>query len=194
MADIVVVNKVDTADPDDVRRVIGNVRSVNPSATIVEAASPVSLEGGESLAGKRALVIDDGPTITHGGMPYGAGTVAARQAGVAELVDPRPFAVGSIVETFRKYPHIGAVLPAMGYGAEQLTELEETINATDCDVVITGTPMNLGRLIQVRHPVQHATYVLADHGHPTLAEALEPFIEANRKHLVVTTGMDDYAS
>jgi predicted GTPase len=194
MADIVVVNKVDTADPDDVRRVIDNVRAVNPSATIVEAASPVSLEGGESLVGKRALVIDDGPTITHGGMPYGAGTVAARQAGVAELVDPRPFAVGSIVETFRKYPHIGAVLPAMGYGKEQLRELEETINATDCDVVITGTPMNLGRLIEVRQPVQHATYVLADHGHPTLSEALEPFIEANQKHLVVTTGMDDYAS
>jgi predicted GTPase len=194
MADIVVVNKVDTADPDDARRVIDNVRAVNPSATIVQAASPVSLEGEESLAGKRALVIDDGPTITHGGMPYGAGTVAARQAGVAELVDPRPFAVGSIVETFRKYPHIGAVLPAMGYGAEQLTELEETINATDCDVVITGTPMNLGRLIEVRHPVLHARYALADHGHPTLAEALVPFVEANQKHLVVATEMDDYVS
>jgi predicted GTPase len=176
MADLVVVNKVDAADPRDVAQVIHNVHAVNPGTRILRAASPVTLEHGPSLVGKRVLVIDDGPTITHGGMPYGAGTVAARQAGATTLVDPRPFAVGSIAETFERYPAIGNVLPAMGYGADQLQELEETINATDCDVVVTGTPTDLTRLIDVRHPIRHATYVLADHGRPTLAEAMAPFI------------------
>jgi len=179
MADLVVVNKVDTADPRDVAQVIHNVHAVNPGTRILRAASPVTLEDGPTLVGKRVLVIDDGPTITHGGMPYGAGTVAARQAGATTLVDPRPFAVGSIADTFERYPAIGNVLPAMGYGADQLRELEETINATDCDVVVTGTPIDLGRLIDVRHPVRHATYVLADHGRPTLAEAMTPFIAAH---------------
>jgi predicted GTPase len=117
-------------------------------------------------------------------MPYGAGTVAARQAGATDLVDPRPFAVGSIAETFARYPAIGSVLPAMGYGEKQLAELEETINATDCDAVVTGTPINLARLIDIRHPVRHATYGLADHGHPTLAQALAPFVREHRKELI----------
>jgi predicted GTPase len=130
------------------------------------------------------LVVEDGPTITHGGMPYGAGTVAARQAGATDLVDPRPFAVGSIAGTFAKYPAIGSVLPAMGYGETQLAELEETINATDCDAVVTGTPINLARLIDIRHPVRHATYGLADHGHPTLAQALAPFVREHQKELI----------
>jgi predicted GTPase len=187
MADVVVVNKVDSAYPEDVGRVVESVRAVNPDALIVRTASPVSLESGVSLAGKRVLVVDDGPTITHGGMSYGAGAVAARQAGAATLVDPRPYAVGSIRETFAKFHHIGSVLPAMGYGEEQLRELEETINAAECDVVVTGTPMNLARLIDVEHPVLHATYALADHGHPTLAEALAPFVEAHRRPLLLST-------
>ena len=184
MADIVVVNKVDAADPRDVAKVIHDVHEVNPGVKIIRAASPVTLEEGPSLVGMRVLVIDDGPTITHGGMPYGAGTVAARQAGATHLVDPRPYAVGSIAATFERYPDIGNVLPAMGYGAEQLQELEYTINATDCDVVVTGTPIDLGRLIDIGCPVRHATYVLADHGRPTLAEAIAPFVEAHARHLV----------
>jgi predicted GTPase len=194
MADIVVVNKVDAAYPEDVGRVVENVHAVNPTARIVRAASPVSLEGGVSLVGQRVLVVEDGPTITHGGMVYGAGAVAARQAGATDLVDPRPYAVGSITETFAKFHQIGSVLPAMGYGAEQLRELEETINAAECDVVVAGTPMDLSRLIDVKHLVLHATYVLADHGHPTLADALAPFVEANQTHLLVPAGIDDYAS
>jgi predicted GTPase len=139
------------------------------------------------------LVIDDGPTITHGGMPYGAGTVAARQAGATVLVDPHPYAVGSIAETFEHFPAIGNVLPAMGYGAEQLRELEETINASDCDVVVTGTPIDLARLIEVRHPIRHATYVLADHGRPTLAEAIRPFVEIRTHDLVAVGPVEEYA-
>ena len=193
MADVVVVNKVDSADPRDVAKVAENVRAVNPDATIVRAASPVALEDGPSLVGKRVLVVEDGPTITHGEMPYGAGTVAALQEGAIALVDPRPFAVGSIADTFRKYPMIGQVLPAMGYGSEQLHELEATINAAECDVVVTGTPMNLSRLIDIRHPVRHATYALEDHGAPTLEDALTPFIERHQTHLLVGA-VDDYAS
>ena len=180
MADVVVVNKVETARPEDVETVIANVRSVNPGAVIVQAESPVTLDDGPSLEGKRVLVVEDGPTITHGEMPWGAGTVAARQAGAAELVDPRPYVVGSIADTFAKYPGIGPVLPAMGYGDEQLEELEATINAVECDLVVTGTPMDLGRLIDVRHPVRHARYALADHGSPTLADALAQFV---REHV-----------
>jgi len=184
MADVVVVNKVDSAEAAAVEEVVRNVRAVNPDAKIVLAESPVTLEDGPSLEGKRVLVVEDGPTITHGGMPYGAGTVAARAAGAAELVDPRPFAVGSIAATFEKFPEIGPVLPAMGYGDEQLAELAATIDAADCDVVVTGTPMNLGRVIDVRHPVRHVTYVLADHGEPTLADVLGPFVEAHRREAV----------
>ncbi|HEX5468730.1 MAG TPA: cyclic 2,3-diphosphoglycerate synthase [Gaiellaceae bacterium] len=184
MADVVVINKVDSADPRDVNAVSDAVHAVNPTALIVRAASPVTLEDGPSLAGKRVLVVEDGPTITHGEMPYGAGTVAAREAGAVVLVDPRPFAAGSIAQTFEKYPKIGHVLPAMGYGDEQLHELETTINAADCDVVVTGTPMDLGRLIDIKHPVRHATYVLDDLGEPTLADALEPFVERNRHQFV----------
>ena len=177
MADVVVVNKLDSADLDAVSRVVANVLTVNPRATIVKANSPVVLEPGPSLVGARVLVVDDGPTITHGGMPFGAGTVAARHAGAATFVDPRPYAVGSIRETFEQYPAIGAVLPAMGYSDEQLRELEATIDAVDCDVVVTGTPIDLGRLVKVRHPIRHATYELRETGEPTLAQVLEPLVE-----------------
>jgi predicted GTPase len=194
MADVVVVNKVDSAPAEAVSEVVANVLRVNPGARIVQAASPVTLEDGPPVAGGKVLVVEDGPTITHGGMPYGAGTVAAHHAGTTNLVDPRPYAVGSIAETFERYPAIGAVLPAMGYGDEQLAELEQTINATPCDVVVTGTPMDLTRLIEIHHPVRHATYGLADHGRPTLAEVLAPFVEQHGKHLVTVGAVPDYAS
>jgi predicted GTPase len=177
MADVVVINKVDArVDPAAVATVERNVHDVNPRATIVRAGSPVWLDDGPSLDGKRVLVVEDGPTITHGGMPYGAGTVAARAAG-AVAVDPRPFAVGSIAATFAKFPSIGTVLPAMGYGAEQLAELQATIDATECDAVVLGTPMDLGRLITTRHPMRTVRYVYADAGEPTLAGVVLPLAE-----------------
>jgi predicted GTPase len=177
MADVVVVNKVDTADVDDVERVLASVVEVNPTATIVRAASPVTLEPGPSLEGARVLVVEDGPTITHGGMPYGAGTVAAREAGAAP-VDPRPFAVGSIARTYELYPDIGPVLPAMGYGAEQVRELSETIRATDCDAVVIGTPIDLTRVLDIDQPTRRATYELAEQGSPQLADLLRPYLDA----------------
>jgi predicted GTPase len=173
MADVVVVNKVDSAGVDDVVQVLANIEAANPTAQIVRAASPVVLEPGPSLVGVRVLVVDDGPTLTHGGMPFGAGTVAARQEGALELVDPRPFAVGSIADVLTRYPEVDS-LPAMGYSPEQLHELEATINEATCDVVITGTPIDLRRLISSKHPVRHATYELREIGSPTLAEVLAP--------------------
>jgi predicted GTPase len=175
MADVVLVNKIDSAEPEQVDRVLADVAEVNASAVIVRGASPVSLEGGTELAGKSVLVVEDGPTITHGGMAFGAGTVAARASG-ASPVDPRPFAVGSIADTFARYPHIGAVLPAMGYSAEQQAELEATVNAVDCDAVIAGTPFDLKRVIDSRHPVLHAEYELRVLGEPSLEQVLEPVL------------------
>ena len=185
LADVVVVNKVDSAFAEDIATVVANVLAVNPEATIVQASSPVTLDPGPPLAAAKVLVVEDGPTITHGEMPYGAGTVAAHRAGTTNLVDPRPYAVGSIAETFSKYPAIGAVLPAMGYDEKQLAELEETINAAECDAVITGTPIDLARLIDIRHPVRHATYGLADHGRPTLADALAAFVAEHAREPVL---------
>ncbi|HEX2848931.1 MAG TPA: GTP-binding protein, partial [Acidimicrobiales bacterium] len=180
MADVVVVNKVDSADLAAVAEVVGNVERVNPRATIVRAASPVALEPGPSLVGARVLVVEDGPTLTHGGMPFGAGTVAARQAGAGALVDPRPFAVGSIRGVFDRYPAIGPVLPAMGYDDAQLADLEATIRATACDVVVTGTPVDLARLISPGHPVRRAQYDLQEIGTPTLDAVLAPVIAKAR--------------
>ena len=162
LADVVVVNKADRATGEAVAEVVANVRAVNRRAVVVQAASPVTLE--------------DGPTITHGGMPFGAGTVAARDAGAATLVDPRPYAAGSIARIFAAYPAIGPVLPAMGYSRDQLRDLEATIQATPCDVVVSGTPIDLARLIDARHPVRRATYELRDTGAPTLAEVLAPHL------------------
>jgi predicted GTPase len=173
LADVVVVNKVDSADIDAVGEVIANVEKVNPRAQIIRAASPVVLDDGPSIVGARVLVIDDGPTLTHGNMPFGAGTVAARQGGALELVDPRPFAVGSIKDVLERYPQVDS-LPAMGYSPDQLAELETTINAATCDVVITGTPIDLGRLIESRHPIRHARYELLEIGTPTLEQILAP--------------------
>ncbi len=172
MADVVIVNKVDSATGDQVRRVLEDISLANPDAAVIEAASPVSLAEGPSLAGKTVLVVEDGPSITHGGMSFGAGTVAARQAGVGSQIDPRPFAVGSIAETFRRFPHIGPVLPAMGYSHEQLRELEQTINATDCDAVIGGTPIDLARLIESDHPIRRASYEFQQLSGPPLMEVV----------------------
>ena len=173
LADVVLINKVDTAGSDAVARVREDVYAVNPDATIVEAASPIFVADPGAIRGKRVLVIEDGPTLTHGGMAYGAGVVAARRFGAAALVDPRPYAVGSIAETFEKYPHVVDLLPAMGYGDEQVAELEETINAVDCDLVLAATPIDLRRVIDVRHPVDRVRYELQVIGRPTLKEILE---------------------
>jgi predicted GTPase len=181
-ADVVVVNKVDSADPASVERVLADVGAINPGAVIVMANSPVTLEHGPSLVGAAVLVIEDGPTVTHGGMPFGAGLVVAQRGGAAALVDPRPYAVGSIAETYVRYPHIGSVLPAMGYSKEQLRELELTINSIDCDVVVSATPVDLTRLVDSRHPVRHATYELEEIGEPKLATVLAPIVAHAREN------------
>lgn len=181
MADVIVVNKTDSADRGAVDQVVANVRALNPRASLVTAASPVTLEPGPSLAGRRVLVIEDGPTITHGGMPYGAGAVAARAEGVTDFVDPRPYAVGSIADTYARYPDIGKVLPAMGYGDTQLAELGRTVRAADCDAVVIGTPVDLGRLIDLGHPARRATYELTEIGTPTLVDVLAPHLEKWRR-------------
>ena len=172
-ADVVVLNKIDTANLDGIAQVRKNVRSVNPTATILEAASPIFVEDPAAIAGKQVLVVEDGPTLTHGEMAYGAGYVAAQRFGAAEIVDPRPYAVGSITATFEKYPTTGAVLPAMGYGDEQICDLEETINATPCDLVIIGTPIDLRRVVNIKHPTERVRYELQVIGRPTLADVLE---------------------
>jgi predicted GTPase len=188
LADVVVVNKVDSAAPEDVHRVLADVVSVNPRATVIRAESPVTLDPGPPLEGKRVLVVEDGPTLTHGGMAFGAGTVAARAAHAAELVDPRPWAVGSIAAAFARYPHVGAVLPATGYGDDQLEDLARTIDAVECDVVVTGTPFDLGRLIETRHPLRHARYELRELGRPTLHEVIAPLERLAHRELAVATG------
>ena len=187
MADVVVINKVDSAEAHNVEIVLENIESANPMAKVVFAKSPPVLQYGPELLGKRVLVVDDGPTLTHGGMPFGAGLVAARNAGAGKIVDPRPYAVGSIKATFAKWPQLTNVLPAMGYGDEQLIDLAKTINATPCDVVVTGTPIDLGRLIESKHPIRHVTYELEEVGEPTLADVLQPIVaQAARPELVVT--------
>ena len=177
MADVVLINKVDSAAPETIEDVVAGLSQVNPTAVVIPAASPVTLDPGPDLADRRVLVVEDGPTVTHGGMAYGAGTVAARQAGARELVDPRPFAVGSIAETYERYPHMGPILPAMGYGERQIAELSETVRAADCDVVVTGTPIDLGRVVELGHPTRHARYTIQELGDSTLADVLEPWIE-----------------
>jgi len=149
------------------------VHRVNPQATIIEAASPIFLEAPELIRGKKVLVVEDGPTLTHGEMAYGAGIVAAKRFGAAQIIDPRPYAVGSIVETFEKYPQTGPLLPAMGYGQKQIEELGETINNTPCDLVIVATPIDLRRLVEIRHPAQRVRYELQEIGQPTLKDVLE---------------------
>jgi predicted GTPase len=174
-AAVVVINKIGSAEPENVERVRESVKRLNPGAIVIEANSPITVENGEQLQGKRVLVIEDGPTLTHGEMAYGAGTLAARQNGAAELVDPRPWAVGSIAETFEKYPGIGVLLPAMGYGEQQMQDLQATIAATECDAVVVGTPFDLGRLIKIDKPSYRARYSLEEIGKPDLEDVLASF-------------------
>jgi predicted GTPase len=173
MADVVVINKIDTADLDHIARVRDNIRKVNPDAIVVEAASPIFVDDPAAIRGKSVLVVEDGPTLTHGEMAYGAGVVAARRFGAAEIIDPRPYAVGSIIATYQKYPTTGAVLPAMGYGAEQMSELGETINNTPCDLVLVATPIDLRRVVEINRPTQRVRYELQEIGQPTLVDVLE---------------------
>jgi len=174
MADVVVINKLDTAGPEAVDTVRRHVSEVNPLATVIEAASPLTVADGARLARRKVVVVEDGPTLTHGEMSYGAGVLAARRWG-AELVDPRPYARGSIAETYRKYPHIGPLLPAMGYGAEQLRELEETLAAVPADLVVVATPIDLARVISLPRPSVRVRYELQEIGRPNLEDVLSDF-------------------
>jgi predicted GTPase len=176
MAHAIVINKVDTATEDQVLRVETSVRALNPSATVVKARSPITLQDGFDMSGKRVLVVEDGPTLTHGEMEYGAGVVAARRAGAAEIVDPRAYAVGTIAETYERYPSVGALLPAMGYSEEQVADLAATINRTPADVVVIATPVDLRRLADLKKPAVRVTYELEEEGSPTLADVLAPII------------------
>jgi predicted GTPase len=179
MANVVVINKVDSASAENIARVRENIHAVNPKATIIEAASPISIDDADSEAirGKRVLAVEDGPTLTHGDMSFGAGVLAARKFGASEIIDPRPYAVGSISETFRRYPTTGAVLPAMGYGAKQIAELEATINATPVDLVLIATPIDLRGIVKIKHPTMRVRYELEERGHPTVADVLKQRFE-----------------
>lgn len=181
MADVVVMNKIDSAYPEDIEIVLDNIREYNPNAKIILAASSILVDNPELINGKRVLVVEDGPTLTHGEMDLGAGTVAARRYGAAELVDPRPFIVGKLEETFEKYPEIGILLPAMGYGEQQMKDLEATIANTDCDSVVIGTPINLGRFINIKQPNTRVYYELAEVSAPKLADILKVEIPKIKK-------------
>ena len=172
-ADVFVINKVDTASPEDVLTVRENIVRANPNAVIIEGASPLFVDDPAAIRGKRVLVVEDGPTLTHGEMAYGAGWVAARRFGAAEIVDPRPYAVGSIIDTYNKYPKTGAILPAMGYGEAQTRDLEATIRNADVDMVIIGTPIDLTRVLRIDKAYQRVRYELQEIGQPTLAEILK---------------------
>jgi len=181
MADVIIINKVDTADPQKVNEVKENIKSVNPNAKVLEAASPITANNPEAVRGKRVLAIEDGPTVTHGGMSFGAGVVFAKRFGAAELVDPRPYAVGSIKDAFRKYAHLGAVLPALGYGEKQVQELKETIDRTPCDVVVIGTPIDLRRVMSISKPTVRVRYELKVLGPVSLEQILDECIQRSRK-------------
>jgi len=173
LADVAVINKIDSADPKNVRTVRENIRQVVPNAQIIEAASPLFVEFPELIKGKRVLVVEDGPTLTHGGMEYGAGMIAAWNYGASEIVDPRPYTVKSITDTYKKYPKIGVLLPAMGYGDEQVKDLEETINRTDCDSVVIGTPIDLGRILKINKPSTRVKYELQEIGALTVEKIIK---------------------
>jgi len=181
MADVVIVNKVDTANPKNVEKVKENIRKANPKATVLEAASPVTVDKPELIKGNRVLVIEDGPTLTHGNMPYGAGAVIAKKLGAREIVDPRAYAVGSIKETYEKYTHLGAILPAVGYGEKQIAELKATIDHTPCDAVVIGTPIDLRRVMTIDKPTVRAKYELRVLGPTTLEAILEEFLQRSGK-------------
>jgi len=171
-ADIIIINKIDTADYQNIRLLYSSINKVNQGAIVIEAASPIYVDHPENITGKRVLVVEDGPSVTHGEMAYGAGFVAAVRYGAAEIIDPRPYAVDSIHATYQKYPKTGKVLPAMGYGAAQMHDLEKTINDTPCDLVIVGTPIDLTRLLKIKHPMERVRYELQVIGRPTLEDCI----------------------
>jgi predicted GTPase len=177
LADVVVINKMDSAAPEDIQTVRESIEKVAPNAIVIDGASPIKVDDPSVIKGKRVLVVEDGPTLTHGEMKIGAGVVAARKFGAAELVDPRPFTVGKLTETFEKYPNIGTLLPAMGYGDQQLKDLETTINNTDCDSVVIGTPIDLNRIIKIKKPNTRVWYDLQEIGSPNLEEVIDDFVK-----------------
>jgi len=177
MADVVIINKIDSAEPQAVRVLRDNIRKVNSKAVLIDAASPLTVDHPERVTGKRALVVEDGPTLTHGEMKIGAGVVAAQKLGASELVDPRPYTVRSITETYKKYPGIGMLLPAMGYGTKQVRDLEQTINRVPCDVVVIGTPIDLNRIVKIKKPTVRVTYQLQEIGTPNLDEVVAAFVK-----------------
>jgi len=179
IADVAVINKMDTADAKDIQVVRDNIAKINPNAIVVDGASPIKVDNPEIIRGKKVLVVEDGPTLTHGEMKLGAGTVAAKKFGAAELVDPRPYTVGKLSETFEIYPNIGTLLPAMGYGEQQLKDLEATINNTDCDAVVIGTPIDLNRIIKIDKPNTRVYYDLQEIGNPDLEEIIDDFTKKN---------------
>jgi predicted GTPase len=174
MADVVVINKIDSASQENIERVRENIRMANANAIIVEAASPILVDqaDAETIRGKRVLVVEDGPTLTHGGMSFGAGILAARKFGASEIIDPRPYAIGSISEAFQHYPKTGPVLPALGYGAKQIAELEITINAVPADLVLIATPIDLRGIVKIKHPTARVRYEFKEIGQPVLAAIL----------------------
>ena len=176
-ADVVIINKMVTADRENIAIVRSNIAKFNPKATVIDGASPLTVDGYEKIKCKRVLVVEDGPTLTHGNMEYGAGAIAAWKFGAKELIDPRPKAVGSIKETFEKYDHLGIILPAMGYGQKQIDELEKTINDIDCDLVLIGTPIDLARIVNIKHETVRVKYDLQEIGHPDLMDVLKPFLK-----------------
>ncbi len=183
MSDAVIINKIDSAHPEDIDTIRKTVETLVPRAIVIDAASPIRVADPSLIRGKRVLVVEDGPTLTHGGMKIGAGTLAATKFGASEMVDPRPFLVGQLKDTFRIYPNIGALLPAMGYGAEQLHDLEATINNCDCDTVVIGTPIDLSRVVRIKKPSTRVFYDLQSIGSPSLEEVVEKFLV--KKNLLV---------
>lgn len=180
ISDIAIINKIDSASKEAIEQVEENIKAVHPKATIIKAESKITVDNPELIKDKRVLVVEDGPTLTHGEMKLGAGTIAAQRFGAKELVDPRPYTVGKLIETFNTYKDIGTLLPAMGYGEQQLRDLEETINNTDCDTVIIGTPIDLSRIININKPSTRVHYELAEVGSPNLEEILEDFIKEHK--------------
>jgi predicted GTPase len=175
-ADVIILNKLTTAGQEGIWQVRQNIHAYNPGATVIEATMPISVEDGQDIRGQRVVVVEDGPTLTHGGMRYGAGTLAAQRYGAREIIDPRAFAVGSIAETYQEYPDSGPVIPAMGYGGQQVKDLEKTINRIDCDLVLIGTPVDLRRVIKIKHPTCRVSYELQEIGQPDLSAVLVRFL------------------
>ena len=180
MADVIVINKIDSASPEEIQTVRESIEKVNPKAIVIDAASPITVDHPELIKGKRCLVVEDGPTLTHGKMKIGAGVVAARKFGAKELIDPRPFVVGKLAETFQIYPNIGTLLPAMGYGEQQVKDLEKTIEKTDCDTVVIATPIDLTRIVKINKPTVKVGYDLQEIGSPNLTQVLDEFCKKNK--------------